>query len=90
MANKGLVGVDIAVDATVEIVKLAREERVAACRAQGLETEQERTDCLGPLAEPLAPKAKAAAEAYDTAVRALAALAAAIEPLETLAREVGE
>ena len=89
-ANKALVGLDVALDATVEIVKAAREDRVAVCRARDLPTKEERTKCLGALAEPLGPKAEAAAMAYDAAVRALADLSAALEPLEKAARETGE
>jgi hypothetical protein len=88
-ANKALVVVDVATDTAVETIRIAREERIAACRAQNLPTPTAREACLGPLAEPLAPKAEAAAEAYDATVKALEELAQAIEAIETMAREVG-
>ncbi len=86
VANKALVGVDVAADTLVANVVQLREDRVRACKEQNLATEQERADCMGKLAEPLQPKAKAAAAAYDATVRALAELANAIEALEELTR----
>jgi hypothetical protein len=86
-ANKALIAVDVAADIAVTEVSRAREDRIAACRILDLQAPEDRKACLGPLAEPRAPKAEAAAEAYDAAVKALAALAEAIAAIEAIAVE---
>ncbi len=86
IANRALIGVDIATDILVDNVSQAREARVAACRDLNLAGERERADCMGRLAEPLEPKVEAAAQAYDAIVKGLDDLANAIGELEELTR----
>ncbi len=86
VANRALVGVDIATDILVDNVAQAREARVAACRDPNLAGERERADCMGKFAEPLEPKVEAAGRAYDAIVQGLDDLANAIGELEELQR----
>jgi len=87
VVSKGLVAVDVAADITVSELDHLRQARLAECQAKELPTPEAREDCLGPWAEPLAPKAEAFGKAYDAALDALQALEEAIEGLEELKRQ---
>ena len=81
--KKALVAVDIAFEEGAVIWDAGVRVQVEICRAQNLQTAEERRRCLGPLADgkKVQPRLEEAREAYDAIVEAL-------ETLDKVAREL--
>ncbi len=81
--KKALVAVDIAFEEGAVIWDAGVRVQVEICRAQNLQTAEERRKCLGPLADgkKVQPRLEEAREAYD-------AIVAALETLDKVAREL--
>lgn len=84
VTEKGAKALDVGLDLAATGWETAVQERIADCRAKGLDTPEERRECMGKLADgdKVIPLLEQAGAAYDEIVRAL-------ETLDKLARELG-
>jgi hypothetical protein len=91
-ARTALKGVDIAADTAIDTVIAGRDARVTRCRDElgAGYSEAEARQCMGALANDLAPIAEQARDAYQLALEALDALEHAIRQVTPLIEEARE